>query len=896
MNAFGRFLVFAFSTFLLVGYFLQSVGALESSSDSELDGLIEKLFLAESVSKQQTIIAENQRLISPQLVEGLINKANPVRVTGNLDKCESINRMALGLAQRINFPKGIAAATNYLGVIYRKTRYYDLALGCFNNSFNIYQALGDKRGLSQTHRFFGRLYFDQQIFHKAFEHYSKDLLLANEFGDPYFIALARYNLGIAYEELGQYERASEEYKMSLEYSRSVKNVPPDGDLIGLIGDILERAGRNNFADWRYEESVFYYQQAVDFATEHPDIVPLSPMLNALAYSHLHNGNPVAALAAARKSQTIGKGTLLANAYYSEALIQSFSGNHTEALEAIEKAKAIIENPRFNSAARNVYLIEGLVNYRAGRPQRSYEALEKSILLTEKLRASIPVSKEAGPISFGSKYGPYSWMIALLASQDRKEEALNYSEWVKSRSLFNLMNNPAEAVEFFAAKSNLEERNLIVSELLKLNMQIAVEEFGSLPNDLKAKELRSQFQKNKDTLKMLRDDVVSKAEEAAANWPKEHALKQSDYQKLVADDQTALLQFVVRDNQTFLFALTKTGAKTDLQLYEMAIKRPEIREGVKRLRNLIINQDLSNELDRTAREWHDKLLGKAEAQLKNRRKIIIVPDDSLWDLPFMALKMTDGKYLAEQHAVSFAPSFNILLKMKSALASAKTAAPTRSLLAIGNPALSASKSMVPPGGLMGEELGDLPAAVRQVNQIRKFYGSRNSTVLIHENATEERFKQLAPKYRILHLAAHGLYNDLEPMRSSIVLSQINQSGKEDGLLEARELSMLKLNAEMVILSACETGRGQIRNGEGIIGLPWALFVAGCPTTIVSQWKVKSESTADLMVAMYANLNQKSKHLSKAEALQEAAKSMINGSNATYRHPFYWAGFAVFGKAD
>lgn len=893
MNAFSRFLLFTFAIYLLTGCFIHPTRSSETAFNSDIDSLVQKLFLAQSVSDQQTIIAENQGLISPQLVEALINRANPVKTSQELERYESLNRMALGLAQRINFHKGIAAATNYLGVIYRKTGYYDLASGCFNNSFNIYQKLGDKRGLSQTHRFFGKLYFDQQIFHKSFEHFSNDLLLAEESGDPYFMALARYNLGVTLEEMEQYERASEEYKRSLELSQSVKIVPPDGDKIGLIGDTLRRMGRNNYANRKYKDAVYYYEQAVDFTSKHPGTAQLSGTLNALAYSYLHNDNPEAALNTALKSQEIGNGTWLAAAYYSEALVRSLMGNHAKALEAIEKAKTIIQNPKYNSIAKDVYYIEGLVNFRAGRPEQSYEALERSILISEKLRARIPVSKESGPISLGYQYTPYGWMIALLASQNRKEEALNYSEWVKSRSLFNLMNNPADAVELFAKTSKQEN---LVNQLLKLNMQIAIEEFGPSPDNLKANDLRIQFQKNKDTLKMLRESVVSKAEEVATSWPKEHALKQSDLLELVPDDQTALLQFTIRDDQIFLFALTKTGAKIDLQLFDLPIKWSEMRAGVDRLRNLIINQDMSNELDSTAREWHDKLLSKTETLLKNRRRIIVVPDGPLWELPFMALKMPDGRYLAEQYAVSYAPSFNILLKMGRSLASAKTSPSIRSLLAIGNPALTVGQSMVPPGGLMGEELGDLPAAIRQVNQIRKFYGSRNSTVLTGGNATEERFKLLAPKYRILHLAAHGLYNDLEPMRSSIVLSQINKAGKEDGLLEARELSNLKLNAEMVILSACETGRGQIRDGEGIIGLPWALFVAGCPTTIVSQWKVKSESTADLMVAMYANLNQKGKHLSKAEALQKAAISMINGGNMTYRHPFYWACFTVFGKAD
>lgn len=198
--------------------------------------------------------------------------------------------------------------------------------------------------------------------------------------------------------------------------------------------------------------------------------------------------------------------------------------------------------------------------------------------------------------------------------------------------------------------------------------------------------------------------------------------------------------------------------------------------------------------------------------------------------------------------------------------------------------------------MDDPLTPLPEAEQQISRIRKYYGLQDSKVLIRDLATEDSFKALAPRYGILHLAAHGLYNDRDPMRSSIVLSQTRKSSSEDGFLEARELIRLRLRADLAILSACETGRGQVREGEGIIGLPYALFVAGCPTTIVSQWKVSAQSTADLMVALHTRLNQKPNQVSKAEALQQAAVSLINGPRAEFRHPFFWAGFIVFGKSN
>jgi CHAT domain-containing protein len=137
-----------------------------------------------------------------------------------------------------------------------------------------------------------------------------------------------------------------------------------------------------------------------------------------------------------------------------------------------------------------------------------------------------------------------------------------------------------------------------------------------------------------------------------------------------------------------------------------------------------------------------------------------------------------------------------------------------------------------------------------------------------------------------------------MYSQVVLAPSDQAGVEDGLLEAWEIMNLNLNADLVVLSACESGRGRIGAGEGIIGLSWALFVAGIPTTVVSQWKVESASTTTLMLEFHRNLRAGVKYpktrVSTAKALQQASLKLLGQSE--YRHPFYWAGFVVVGDGN
>ncbi len=146
----------------------------------------------------------------------------------------------------------------------------------------------------------------------------------------------------------------------------------------------------------------------------------------------------------------------------------------------------------------------------------------------------------------------------------------------------------------------------------------------------------------------------------------------------------------------------------------------------------------------------------------------------------------------------------------------------------------------------------------------------------------------PKYRYLHFATHGLFSDTAPLQSAIVLAVSSKGSEEDGFLTARELMELSLHAEMIVLSACETGRGKNTEGEGVVGLTWALFAAGVPTQVVSQWKVSDASTPELMTAFYSNLKAGQK---KGQALRNAALTMMH--DGKHAHPYYWASFVLFG---
>jgi CHAT domain-containing protein len=148
-----------------------------------------------------------------------------------------------------------------------------------------------------------------------------------------------------------------------------------------------------------------------------------------------------------------------------------------------------------------------------------------------------------------------------------------------------------------------------------------------------------------------------------------------------------------------------------------------------------------------------------------------------------------------------------------------------------------------------------------------------------------------KYKVLHFATHGFVNSERPELSGLVLAQ-DTTGGEDGVLYSGEIYNLKLNADLVVLSACETGLGKIQKGEGIIGLTRALLYAGAKNMIVSLWQVADESTSDLMVDFYKNSLENKGQIAYSEALRNAKLKMI--SEGRYAHPLYWSPFILIGK--
>ena len=286
-------------------------------------------------------------------------------------------------------------------------------------------------------------------------------------------------------------------------------------------------------------------------------------------------------------------------------------------------------------------------------------------------------------------------------------------------------------------------------------------------------------------------------------------------------------------------------------------------------------------------------------LRNARALIVVPDGILHNLPFEALRVRSAlgaSYLVEELAVSYCPSSSILLALEGPMT---THSWKKDVLAIGGvnygrPSREGRGGA--PGRLEtagatddtdGMALAPLPFSKKEVRDIAGLFSAGAVDVLTGEAADESSVKRLPLKdYRIIHFACHGLIDARYPLRSALALSRAEAS-EDDGFLQMREIYGLSMNAELVVLSACQTGNGFLAGSEGLLAVARPFFFAGARSVIASQWTLNDQTSVVFMGEFYKGLIG---GRSATEALRDAKKKMIGSK---WAHPFYWATFRLQG---
>lgn len=323
---------------------------------------------------------------------------------------------------------------------------------------------------------------------------------------------------------------------------------------------------------------------------------------------------------------------------------------------------------------------------------------------------------------------------------------------------------------------------------------------------------------------------------------------------------------------------------------MPLKQDELAKQIEAFRDQLATRDLG--FRAAAVKLYDLLLKPAQAQLRGKTSLVIAPDSNLWDLPFQALVTSNNRFMIESASITYAPSLTVLREMAKRRINQTTSQGPATLLAFGNPV--SGGETVNRTALRNHSHEPLPEASEEVKALGRLYGPARSKIYVGNEAREDLLKTEAGRASILHFTTHGTLNNAAPMYSHLTLAEGGPN--EDGLLEAWELMQLDLKAELAVLSACETARGRIGVGEGMIGFSWAMFIAGVPSLVVSQWKVESAGTRDLMVNFHSALivpSGSETKPGKTDALRQAALKLMR--NPATSHPFYWAGFVLIGDA-
>jgi CHAT domain-containing protein len=469
-----------------------------------------------------------------------------------------------------------------------------------------------------------------------------------------------------------------------------------------------------------------------------------------------------------------------------------------------------------------------------------ELLRKALEAIERQRSSI--DSEAGRIGFvGDKQSVYQLLVSLLLARGEAAPAFEYVERSKARALVDLLASQ-RGVPLKAQSADAERTLRKLSEAEAEDAAMAPPGEGGRGVGTRA------------VLDDLRKQLRTQAPELAS-LVTVTGIPHQTIQALLEPGE-ALLEYYYSDTELHLFVLTREAIRA------VKLERGGLEDAVAGFRKCLGVPTVAG-CTEGAQALYARLFAPAAAQLQATR-LVIVPHGVLHYLPFAALH-TGQSYLLEQFPLRVQPSAAVLDLIKDRQQKRASA----SALLLGNPNL-------------GRPELDLKHAGEEAVAVAKLFAG--AKVLLREDARASVVKSEGERYAVLHFATHGTFNLEAPMSSALLLAPEPGS---NGRLTVADLYGLKLDADLVTLSACETALGKLANGDDVVGFTRGLLYAGSSSIVSSLWSVDDLATRDLMVSFYANLPK----LGKLEALRQAQLAVLRQRP----HPFFWAAFVLTGNA-
>jgi CHAT domain-containing protein/Tfp pilus assembly protein PilF len=812
-----------------------------------------------------------------------------LRRQGKLREALDYTLRCLPIFESLGDKEKVSYRLSDVGMTYLRLGDYESASKYLQQSLALFEQRDDRSGIGFVTQNLGILYVMRSDNLRALLYFKKALALDEEMGNRDAVALLLGNIGNVYQTQNEYAQAIAYYNRSLTLTRQIGDPLGEASALQNIGGVYLRMHNWEAALQSARESQAIFERA---GVKEGTADCLASIGNILQRRHQYAQAREQFLKSLAINEEIGEQERIGESLGELANIDNRLENPTRALESSTRACSIAHqmNDRGNIMSCRISMGEsyGLLH----QTDQARQAFDEAITAIESMRRDVAGGAQQEQTFFeAGNATPYQDMVELLVDEKQFPVAFTYAERGKARALLDVLRSGHDKIDKVMSLPDRETEQKLEIQLVSLNAQMERES-----SDSKLADLTSQRDKLRLQLDDFETQLYSRYPELTVQRGRAPLITVDEASVLPFDDKTAILEFMVGAGETVLLVLTRetpTARSLTVSAYPIDVDAEVLGKESREFRDQMAGRQLG--FQSSARHLYDLLLQPAAAQLKDKTALIIVPDGVLWNLPFQSLLDPTRHYLLEKYAIAYVPSLTVMREMIRTRHPASTPQNTEPrLLAMANPVLAKEPAESAGAAGRGNSLAPLPNAEAEIRALARLYGPEHSHVYIGDQATETRFKSEAGGFNVLHLATHGFLSDSSPMYSSILLAR-SATSEDDGLLEAREIMNLDLQADLVVLSACETARGQIGDGEGIIGLTWAFFAAGVPTTVASQWKVDSESTTELMLAFHRGLRQEhGSAFATARSLQGAALKLLH--TPQYAHPFYWAGFVVVGNPN
>ncbi|WP_421773365.1 CHAT domain-containing protein [Gracilimonas sp.] len=826
---------------------------------------------------------------------------------------------------------------NNISYTYLRMGNYETALFHQKKALNIYEELGETYRLSYVLNGIFLTMMDLGLYVQAEPYIRQSLAIRKELGNPDLLDIAYHNLAWNFGLQGKRDSSIIYYQKSLELSRMLQNPYDITQTLNNIGMLYERAGE-------YENALAYYNEALEtnYQTERP--VSIARNLVRLADVAIRNDDLSNAENFYREAlgwvKNADSPQELAGLYLGIAELKIKQNEFESAKEYVEKARGSFdENHRpLVSRAYNVlgeiYYLEGeldqsLSQYRrvhdlysdqgivsqikpAMNLARAYNRVgsdsafvlaNESFNLIDSIRTNVAgLTFRAG---FFREYAGFYNEVAswYITQKNNSVKAFELVEAAKARVLMDELAETRQKVYESLDESALIKKQQKAKKIDRLYNQL--EEAGSGPE---AVSIRNELKDLEFEYQSILNEFHAKSSELKNfDYPEPVTLNQ--LQELL-DEKTAVIEYAFTHNGVIRLVVLQDGISAAyLDSVNSRDARTFFTESVREFRQTITEVEDKSRIYEQGVSLHAFLVPafKEESKASEIANLVIIPDGPLSYLPFEALSK-NSRYLIEDFQVKYLPSASIYSFIQ---------APHRDtefdLLALAGSGFESEESAAYPARSQAS-FASLPSTLLEVDSISVNFNKVK--VLKNDDVTEATLKSHdLGNYRILHFATHANVDESNPFRSGLILSkkaEVESLFGEDGHLNSREISSLKLNADLVTLSACNTGMGKLVTGEGLLGLQRSFLSAGASSVMVSLWSVFDRSTSVFMSDFYRSMlahqqedyGMWSQTLDwfgmyehamidyKTKAIRDAKLAMID--HPYYNHPVYWAPFILIGK--